>query len=268
MISYIKIKLAKTILETVKTTEVPAATKETTTPRVPSKSTRTSTGPPRNQRKRKASSVRRSPRKKKPVRYIEDATEIQSSETKFTGLLSSTAAATDCDDKMKGNATAVVRSTETVSTNAQTGLSSAPEASPLTAERVRKKDTMKAEAETEPETEVAVGPEPGVASYPDVKGREVFYASSVLQHFALRADSSSVKTECPIHGRSEPTDESPYETPTSVDALKENENVGYCQGSQGVKESEKVMKNAKTVKKKEDGTDDTLFTNEGERIKL
>ena len=259
MICHIKIKLTKTILKTAKTN--PTATD------LSSKPTRTTNVLPQGQRQRKTSSMRRSPRKKKTVNYVEDATEdVQSSETGFRhtrALLS--ADETHCHT-MKSTVTTVAHSTVNVANTAQTELSSMPETS-LTDDEICEK------LETE------------VASDLDIKGREVSYATSVLQHFipcggdvALRTDISLLKNECPVYGSETVTNQtllpvppredttSSHKTSTGVE-FKGNEYVGNYQGSLGVKESEEIKrrKNAGTVRKIEGETDEMALTNKGER---
>ena len=268
MICYVRIKLTKNVVETAKTTKA-TATKNTTSP-LPSKPTRTTTVPAQYQRKRKASSARRSPRKKKTINYVEDAAEdVQSSETEFRhtrALLS--AAATHCHNA-KSNVTVVDRSTEDVGKNAQTEMSSVSETSSLTADEICKK----------PETEAG--------SDLEIKGREVSYATSVLQHFipcgedvALHTHSSLLKSECPVHGSESVTDQtllpllpgedttSSCRTPTDIE-LKGHEYVGDYEGSLVVKESEEIRrrKNAETVRKIKGETDEMTVTNEGKKTK-
>ena len=286
MMCYIKIKLAKSIQEPAKDPEID---KKCATSRLPSNPTQTRNVLPQNQQKRKPSPVRRSPRKKKAaISLVEDAPEVQSpdvqevqsseapevqsSDSEFShikALLS--APATNCHD-VKGNMATANHSAKNRSTTkiTQTELTSTPETPSLTVGNGREKDPVEVEA----------------TNVPDMKGDEVFYASSFLQHFVscaenvtLHTDSSTVKSECPVHGKSDsvtnksssPVDgtTSPHETPADVDALKENANVGDCQESPVPKESEKMKlkKNVKIVKKKEAKTDDMLFTNEGEKIK-
>ena len=288
MMCYIKIKLTKSIQETAEIPQAPETEKKSTIPRLPSNPTQTRNVLPRNQRKRKPSPVRRSPRKKKAViSLVEDvpevqssdapevqsldAPEVQSSDSEFSHIKALLSSPVTSSHDVKGCMATANHSVENKSTTkiAQTELTSTPETSSSTVGNDREKDAVEVEA----------------TSVPDMKGQEVFYASSVLQHFvscaenvALRTDSSTVKSECPVHGKSDsvmnksssPVDgtTSPHETPADADALKENECVGDCQESPVPKESEKMKlkKNVKIVKKKEAKTDDTLFTNKGEKI--
>ena len=288
MMCYIKIKLTKSIQETAEIPQAPETEKKCTIPRLPSNPTQTRNVLPRNQRKRKPSPVRRSPRKKKAViSLVEDvpevqssdapevqsldAPEVQSSDSEFSHIKALLSAPVTSSHDVKGCMANANHSAENRSTTkiAQTELTSTPETSSSTVGNDREKDAVEVDA----------------TSVPDMKGQEVFYASSVLQHFvscaenvALRTDSSTVKSECPVHGKSDsvtnksssPVDgtTSPHETPADADTLKENEGVGDCQESPVPKESEKMKlkKNVKIVKKKEAKTDDTLFTNKGEKI--
>ena len=288
MMCYIKIKLAKSIQETAETPQASETEKKCTIPRLPSNPTQTRSVLPRNQRKRKPSPVRRSPRKKKAViSLVEDAPEVQSSDapevqsldapevqssdSEFSHIKALLSAPVTSSHDVKGCMATANHSAENRFTTkiAQTELTSTPETSSSTVGNDREKDAVEVDA----------------TSVPDMMGQEVFYASSVLQRFvscaenvALRTDSSTVKRECPVHGKSgsvtnkssSPVDgtTSPHETPADADTLKENEGVGDCQESPVPKESEKMKlkKNVKTVKKKWAKTDDTLFTNKGEKI--